>query len=109
MFQVLVGDDGFEHTELCFAIVELQVELLHHFDDFRHGNVGTRRNRLFRSADRRDIVEIEFAVVDVRHFGQAAAQGIEAYDSRVHLRHAYGQCVQRIFLLLPDRRDGLLL
>ena len=54
------------------------------------GAVGLRTTR------RRCAVEVEFAVIDVRHVGQALAEGIQADHVGVHLAEAQGRGEPRI-------------
>ena len=85
------------------------VERCHRFDDFRHGDVRPRLHRFFRATERGRGIEVEFAILDVGHVRQAAAQRIETNHARIHLREPDGKRVERVFVTLADRVDVFLL
>ncbi|MDZ7645148.1 MAG: hypothetical protein U5K76_13650 [Woeseiaceae bacterium] len=71
-------------------------------EHLRHRRGGAGRVRLFGAAEGRRGVEIELAVLQVRHLRQAAAQRVQANDAGVHLADAQGERIERVFGL-PTR------
>ena len=90
---------------LPLAIFDLVREVIEH-----RGQLRRRRDSAFddafRSADRRLAVEIEFALVEIRHVSEAAAERIEADHVRIHLADAAGERIEPV-LQLTTRREYL--
>ncbi|RYZ67626.1 MAG: DUF721 domain-containing protein [Proteobacteria bacterium] len=109
--QLARQDRVLEREQLRVARVEPALDRLEHLREIRdvRGAAGGRVE-LFRAADRRLALEIEFAAADVRHLRETAAECIETDEVGVHLADAQADRIDAVLHLLAEvEHFGLLL
>ena len=97
LVEVAGEDDVLERGELGVPQVHLALEAVEHVGEI--GDLGADAVVGFRAAGRRLAVEIELALVDVRHVREALAQRIEPDHVGVHLAEAHGHGVHAFLQL----------
>src|SRR5882672_3181848 len=100
-FQLARENHVLERRELRVARIYPLLELAQH-----GGEIGDLRAHpltiAFRAAAGRIACKIELAAVDIRHFGEALAEGIETDDVCVHGTQAHRHGVDAQLQLLPE-------
>jgi hypothetical protein len=66
---------------------------------------GATFDQAFGTADGRLAIEIEFALVEIRHLGEPAAQRVETDHMCVHLADAAGERVEALLHIAAGRGD----
>src|SRR5579863_1916872 len=104
LFQIACENDVLECRQLRLAQVHALLELAQHESEVRNLRADAFAVSL-RPAAGRIAVEIEFAAVDIRHFGEPLTERIEADDMRVHFAQAHRHGIDAQLQLLFELRN----
>ena len=99
-------DEVLQRRELPAAIVDLRVHRVEHRVERRHDGPLARD---LGSADRRGLLEVELAALQLRDFRELLAERVEADELRLHATDAGGERRDLVVGILLDARELLAL
>ncbi len=96
-------DQALQRRELAAAVIDLRAERVDHGVQRRHDRTLARAR--LGAAERRRLVEIELAALELRDFGQVLAERVQAQQLGLHLADPRRECRDLVVDVLLDARE----